>query len=113
MERDETMNLRVRLVRTLLICMGTALPSLAEAQSSTGIPPAITTPDKLESRIGTLEFKDGAPSAATVEKAFDTMNFTHALDAFLNSYGGHPLMRSARGFSASGRTTTRFSSFRT
>ena len=24
--------------------------------------PAITTPDKLETRLGTLEFKDGAPS---------------------------------------------------
>ena len=31
------------------------------------IPPAITTPDKVETRIGALEFKDGAPSAETVQ----------------------------------------------
>jgi hypothetical protein len=36
------------------------------AQAAAGIPPAITTPDKIETRIGTLEYKDGAPSAATV-----------------------------------------------
>ena len=34
-----------------------ALPGLAAAQTTTGIPPAITTPDKVETRIGTLEFK--------------------------------------------------------
>src|SRR5258708_1446240 len=33
------------------------------------IPPAITTPDKVDTKIGKLEFKDGAPSAATVQKA--------------------------------------------
>jgi hypothetical protein len=82
----------------LLIGVGIALPSFAEAQSGTGIPQAITTPDKVESRIGTLEFKDGAPSAATVEKAFDTLNFTHALDAYLNSYGGASAYAIRQGF---------------
>ena len=32
------------------------------------IPPAITTPDKVETAIGTLEFRGGAPSAATLQK---------------------------------------------
>ena len=35
------------------------------AQTSTGIPPSILTPDKVETRLGTLNFKDGAPSADT------------------------------------------------
>ena len=52
------------------------------------IPPILVTPDKVETRIGTLEFKDGAPSAETVEKVYDTLDFTRGLDAFLNSYGG-------------------------
>ena len=33
------------------------------------IPPAITTPDKVERSIGTLEFRDGTPSAATAQQS--------------------------------------------
>jgi hypothetical protein len=32
---------------------------------------SISTPDKVESRLGTLEFDDGAPSAATAEMLYD------------------------------------------
>lgn len=60
----------------------------AFGQTATEIPPILVTPDKVESRIGTLNFKDGAPSADTVDKVYDTLDFTRALDAFLNSYGG-------------------------
>jgi hypothetical protein len=41
------------------------------------IPTAITTPDRVETRIGTLEFKDGAPSKETVEKVYDNLDFVH------------------------------------
>jgi hypothetical protein len=64
-----------------------ALPHIAAAQAP-AIPPILVTPDTVESRIGKLEFKDGAPSAATAEKVYDTLDFTRGLDAFLNSYGG-------------------------
>ena len=40
----------------------------AIAQSTPSIPPQLVTPDRLESSLGTLEFKDGAPSKGTVEK---------------------------------------------
>ena len=58
-----TMNatLTLGLLTTVLF----ALTGTADAQPATGIPPAITTPDKVETRIGTLEYKDGAPTAAT------------------------------------------------
>jgi hypothetical protein len=42
------------------------------------IPPELTTPDRLDTRLGALEFKDGAPSAATVDKIYDNLDFTHA-----------------------------------
>ena len=32
---------------------------------------SISTPDKVESRLGTLEFTDGAPSDATAELLYD------------------------------------------
>jgi hypothetical protein len=59
-----------------------------EAAAQTAIPPTLITPDKVETRIGPLQFKDGAPSAETVDKVYDTLDFTRGLDAFLNSYGG-------------------------
>jgi len=75
-----------------------ALPHLAAAQSAPAIPPAITTPDRVQSRIGTLEFTDGAPSVETAEKVYDTLDFTRGLDAFLNSYGGASAYAIRRGF---------------
>jgi hypothetical protein len=38
------------------------------------IPASITTPDKVETSIGTLEYKDGAPSKETVTKAYDYLD---------------------------------------
>src|SRR5271167_1480158 len=39
-----------------------SLPNLAVAQATAEIPPGSSTPDNLQTRIGPLEFKDGAPS---------------------------------------------------
>ena len=44
---------------------GTLTIASAHAQN---IPASITTPDKVETQIGTLEFKDGVPNAVTVQK---------------------------------------------
>ena len=52
------------------------------------IPPSITTPDKVESRIGTLEFTDGMPSPETLDKVYDHLDFTHAFEAFVNTVQG-------------------------
>jgi len=62
-----------QLIRPLVVfvaCALLALPRLAAAQATTAIPPAITTPDKVHSRIGTLDFKDGMPSQATLERIY-------------------------------------------
>jgi hypothetical protein len=72
----------------IVACTVLTLPHLAAAQSAPAIPPILVTPDTVETRIGKLEFKDGAPSAATAGKIYDTLDFTRGLDAFLNSYGG-------------------------
>ncbi len=49
---------------------------------------SITTPDKVESSIGTLEYKDGAPSKETVTKAYDYLDLMHGVEAFVNAYQG-------------------------
>ena len=87
------------------------LSGLAAAQTATGIPPEITTPDRVETRIGTLEFRDGGPSVATAEKVYDTLAFTAALNVSNNSFRG--AMRFAKASSTSVPRTTRLSSFPT
>lgn len=64
------------------------LPCLVVAQVDPKIPETITTPDKTETRIGTLEFRDGVPSVETAERVLDTLDFTRALEAFNNSFRG-------------------------
>ena len=48
------------------------------------IPERIMTPDKVETRIGTMEFFDGMPTAETVQKAYDNLDFLRGVEVFLN-----------------------------
>ena len=83
-------------------CAVLASAGSAVAQAPPAVPPFLVTPDKVETRIGTLEFKDGAPSAATADKVYDTLDFTRGLDAFLNSYGGASAYAIQKGFNSIG-----------
>jgi hypothetical protein len=77
-----------------LMLVASVTTTLAQA---TQIPQAITTPDKVESRIGTLDFKDGAPSAESVSKIYDNLDFTHAFEAFENTFQGVSLQAARKG----------------
>ena len=91
-----------RFLAATLFCAMPALPHMAAAQTATAIPPAITTPDKVETRIGTLEFKDGAPSAATAEKVLDSLDYVRGVDAFMNSFSGASAYAIRKGFQSIG-----------
>ena len=79
-----------------------SLPNLAVAQTTAEIPLGISTPDKLQTRLGPLEFKDGAPSKETVEKVYDHLDFMHASEAFLNAFRGASLVAGRKGFISAG-----------
>ena len=49
---------------------------------TTPIPPEITTPDKVETRIGTLNFKNGMPDQATMDKLWDNLDFSRAVSVY-------------------------------
>jgi hypothetical protein len=51
---------------------------------TTDIPDKITTPDKVETRIGTLEFFDGLPTDETAERVYDNLDFIRGVETFLN-----------------------------
>jgi len=61
-------------------------------------PESITTPDRVESRLGTLEFDDGAPSPATAELPYDHLDFMHGVQAFINAFPGASLAAMHQGF---------------
>jgi hypothetical protein len=42
----------------------------------------------VQTSIGTLEFKDGAPTVATAERVRDALDFTNALSAYNNTFRG-------------------------
>ncbi len=52
---------------------------------TTEIPPAITIPDKVKTRLGTLTFKDGFPDDSTVQKVYDNLDFQRGVQAFLTA----------------------------
>jgi hypothetical protein len=79
-----------------------ALTRLAAAQTSTGIPPEITTPDQVQTRVGTLEYADGAPTVETAEKVHDALDFTRALNVFNNSFRGASAYAIGQGFQSIG-----------
>ena len=77
----------------------------------TEIPPAITTPDSLETRLGTLKFTDGFPDDATVQKVYDNLDFQRGVQAFLTALPAASLAalrRGIRGFGADNQTVLIF-----
>jgi hypothetical protein len=74
----------------------------ARAQSASGVPAELTTPDKVESRIGTLDFNDGAPSRTTLDKVYDNLDFTHALRAFKDTMQGVSIYALRKGLQSVG-----------
>ena len=55
---------------------------------TTPIPHEITTPDRVDTRLGTLKFFDGLPDAETVQKVYDNLDFQRGIEAFLNAMPG-------------------------
>jgi len=52
---------------------------------ATDIPASITTPDRVETRIGTLEFFDGFPTTGTVDLVYENLDFLRGVEAFLTT----------------------------
>ena len=48
------------------------------------IPAKITTPDRVETRLGTLEFHDGIPTVDTATALFDHLDFLRGVEVFLS-----------------------------
>jgi hypothetical protein len=52
---------------------------------TTDIPPQITTPDSVDTSIGTLNFFDGVPDKATVDAAYDYVDRARAVNVYIDT----------------------------
>ena len=71
----------------VLALIGSAMPVSAQ-KMKTDIPKSITTPDSVETRFGTLNFRDGIPDEATIQKVYDNLDFQRGVEAFLTGLPG-------------------------
>ncbi len=67
----------------LLVSSAATAQSAKEYRMSTPIAPGVATPDKLETSIGTLNLNYGYPTAETMEKIYDNLDRSRALQAYL------------------------------
>ena len=83
--------MRLPLTSTLSLALVAVAAGALEAQAP-AVPPAnvqtLGAPAKMDSRFGALEFKDGAPTAATADAVHSALAFTNALDVYNNSFRG-------------------------
>src|SRR3984885_2621542 len=96
------------------IAQATALILFSAAASSAGaqdqpapkysakVPSYITTPDTVQTRIGTLKFFDGLPDAQTVQKVYDTLDFTRGVETFLSGIPASSAYAFCEGMSQAG-----------
>ena len=59
---------------------------------------SITTPDTVDTRIGTLNFKDGIPSADTIDAVYDNLDLVYAMRAFTDTFQGVSVAAARQGF---------------
>jgi hypothetical protein len=72
--------------------------------TKTEIPTSILTPNRVETRIGTLEFVNGVPTQRTVERVYEHLDFIRGVDAFLSTVPGASLVAMRRGLREAGVT---------
>jgi hypothetical protein len=94
------MNRHLKLANaTMMIAL--ALPCAA-AEVTPETVRSLGAPDVVQTRIGTLQFKDGVPTAETAAKVYDTLDFTRALNVYNNSFRGASALGFRKGFQSVG-----------
>ena len=96
------------LLNTVLATMLSLASATCDAQTGSGaaaappryapvVPAKITTPNSVETRIGTLRFNNGAPDPSTVQLAYDQLDFGRGIDAFLKGMSATSVHALCRG----------------
>jgi len=94
--------LSFRLLKIMAALIVLVVPGSISAQTAAGIPAELTTPDQVQTRLGTLEFNDGAPSQATLDKVYDNLDLMHAVRAFTDTMQGVSIYALRKGLQSVG-----------
>lgn len=98
---------RSALASVCVACMITTAPAQTEPKYAAKVPSDITTPNTVETRIGTLRFFDGLPDAETVKKAYDQIDFSRGVEAFLSGIPAASLHAMCKGLNTAGVTNNK------
>lgn len=71
-----------------IACAGALAVGAASTALAADPPASITTPERVDTRIGTLEFPNGVPTDETAQRAYDNIDFTFAFRAFMDNMRG-------------------------
>ncbi len=76
--------------------------AVPQRKMTTPVPESITTPDQVETSIGTLEFFDGVPTDETVSRLYDNLDRMRGVDVFLRGLPAASMYRMRVGNAAAG-----------
>jgi hypothetical protein len=79
--------------------------STASPRYAPEVPARITTPDAVKTRVGTFRFRDGAPDPATVRLAYDQIDFSRGIEAFVRGMAATSVYALCRGLEQAGVKT--------
>jgi len=85
-------------VLALLVTITTVDAQQVKYKMTTDIPASITTPDRVETSLGTLRFFDGFPDKETVKKVYDNLDFQRGVQAFLIAFPAASMYETRKGY---------------
>ena len=95
------MKTRYQIIIAGMMAIGFATTSAAQADK-TEVPVSITTPNSVETKIGTLQFNDGYPTKESAAAIRDELDYINGVNAFMNSIQGVSLIALRKGFADAG-----------
>jgi hypothetical protein len=93
---------RVKLGALLLASLCGVGSLAVRAETYPPIPPSLTTPDQVETSIGTMKFRDGIPDQATADRLYDQLDLQRGVSAYLNGLRGVSILAARNGIRAAG-----------
>jgi hypothetical protein len=90
------------LASAVLVGVALAQDAPPKMKMTTDIPPDVTTPSKVDTRLGELKFFDGYPDKETVQTVYDNLDFQRGVEVFLNTMPGASLYAMREGLHSVG-----------